>query len=229
MSHKRARGSQRDVNMSQAASSSSSAYAGQRGNGFDSAIIGVPNSRRTTLLYADTLVLGSGVGTTAQHVFRLNSLFDPDYTGVGHQPRYFDQFAALFNRYRVDEVYIEMTLSTTSNMGAVVILNADNSLGGVGVASALELPNTSAPITVQADNSKTLRFRVSPAKVTGVSKAHYMDDRFSSVVTTNPAEAIGLSVSTLAADNLTTGINVNVSYRMAFKCEFYDRIAIGGS
>ena len=31
----------------------------------------------------------------------MNSLFDPDQTGTGHQPYYFDQFAALYNRYTV--------------------------------------------------------------------------------------------------------------------------------
>ena len=37
----------------------------------------------------------------AKQYMRMNSLFDPDQTGTGHQPYYFDQFAALYNRYTV--------------------------------------------------------------------------------------------------------------------------------
>lgn len=229
MSSKRRRGSGGDVNMSQAASSSSSAWAGQRSSGFDSAVIGVPDSRRTTLLYADQIQLNGGATTAATHIFRINSLFDPDYTGVGHQPRYFDQFAAMYNRYRVDEAFLEVTLATTSNVGCVVIANTDNNLGGVGVASALELPHTSAPICVQADNPKTLRYRVNMAKVNGVSKAHYQDDRFSSLVTNNPAEVFGLSLSMLSSDGTTTGLEVQCTFRIAMKCEFYDRTSVGAS
>ena len=31
----------------------------------------------------------------------MNSLFDPDFTGTGHQPYYFDQFATIYQRYTV--------------------------------------------------------------------------------------------------------------------------------
>lgn len=45
--------------------------------------------------------LNSAAGVVAWHSFRANSVYDPDSTGVGHQPSYYDQCAAIYNHYRV--------------------------------------------------------------------------------------------------------------------------------
>ena len=47
-----------------------------------------------------TYVNGDIPGTALQS-FRTASLFDPDRTGVGHQPLFFDEMAAIYNQYRV--------------------------------------------------------------------------------------------------------------------------------
>ena len=56
----------------------------------------------TKLVYTDTILLSS-TGSVAfnTHTFRANSVFDPDWTGAGHQPTRFDQLAALYQRYEV--------------------------------------------------------------------------------------------------------------------------------
>ena len=43
------------------------------------------------------------------YTFRGNSLVDPDYTGTGHQPRGFDQWAAFYNDYKVLGSKIKIT------------------------------------------------------------------------------------------------------------------------
>lgn len=61
-----------------------------------------------TLIYSDRIVANPGVGATDIYTFRLNSLFDPDYSYTGHQPRGFDQLALLYHRYRVNAVKVEI-------------------------------------------------------------------------------------------------------------------------
>jgi len=57
---------------------------------------------RTTLKYSDVQVISNTVGSGfTTWVLRPNSVFDPDLTGVGHQPLRFDQLAAMFQQYRV--------------------------------------------------------------------------------------------------------------------------------
>lgn len=55
---------------------------------------------RTVLTYCDTKTLSPG-STSARHWFRLNSLYDPDSTGVGHQPAFADKWEVLYGHYRV--------------------------------------------------------------------------------------------------------------------------------
>lgn len=54
----------------------------------------------TRLTYCDTKTLTPGAGAAA-HTFRLNNLFDVDYSGGGHQPAYRDQWQALYGKYQI--------------------------------------------------------------------------------------------------------------------------------
>lgn len=61
-----------------------------------------PRTRRVKLRYSTKLLLVPPVGNLyAEHVFRANSVFDPDLTGVGHQPRGFDEMNLFYERWRV--------------------------------------------------------------------------------------------------------------------------------
>lgn len=63
---------------------------------------GFPKSVFTKLRYVYNGVLNPGVaGTNATTVFRCNSLYDPDYSGAGAQPRGFDQWMGLYDHYFV--------------------------------------------------------------------------------------------------------------------------------
>lgn len=62
----------------------------------------------------------ASAATSAEYSFRLNSVFDPNVTGVGHQPRGHDQWATLYRRYLVHGCkykidFYAATDSTTAN------------------------------------------------------------------------------------------------------------------
>ena len=64
-------------------------------------IFGFPEEYKTHLRYCDVFTLTSSNNAIARQVMRLNSLQDPDSTGVGHQPMYHDQFQTVYKRYTV--------------------------------------------------------------------------------------------------------------------------------
>jgi len=69
---------------------------------------------RKTFNYTDTVPVISTSGSLGYKQFRLNSLFDPDLTGTGHQPRYFDQLcggAGPYNKYRVTDVEVTLEVA----------------------------------------------------------------------------------------------------------------------
>ncbi len=61
---------------------------------------------RVRLRYCDRVQLttAGSVNTATTYSFRLGSLFDPDYTGTGHQPYQYDQLTTVYNKYVVEKV-----------------------------------------------------------------------------------------------------------------------------
>lgn len=90
------------------------------------------NRFKTTLTYVDNLTMNPAVGSAASHLFSCNSLFDPDVTGVGHQPRGFDQMMQLYKHYHVIGSKIEVQISpsdTGINPGLIFgIANRESSV-----------------------------------------------------------------------------------------------------
>lgn len=65
-----------------------------------------PDSRIITMRYCESFSIDGGIGTPASYLFRANSIFDPNYSGTGHQPYGHDQIAALYNHYEVVKSFI---------------------------------------------------------------------------------------------------------------------------
>lgn len=67
----------------------------------------VPDVTAMKMVYSDYRVLTCSVNQ-AEYVYRLNSCFDCDQSGVGGQPMGFDQWKALYSVYRVVAVEVEV-------------------------------------------------------------------------------------------------------------------------
>lgn len=67
-------------------------------------------SARATFRYAERITIsGNAVeGALGTHVFSANGAYDPNVTGVGNQPRGFDELMALYDQYTVVKSKIEV-------------------------------------------------------------------------------------------------------------------------
>jgi hypothetical protein len=63
--------------------------------------------------FSDVITLNAGNTYQYDWIFRGNSAFDPDQTGVGSQPTGFDQWCGFFGYYRVDKSQISVHANTT--------------------------------------------------------------------------------------------------------------------
>lgn len=87
-----------------------------------------------TLRYSEQVTINcvdsnNGCGT---YIFSANNLYDPNYTGTGHQPLYYDQLTALYNHWTVLSSKITVVVQRASNpvqLQAVLVLDDDASLG----------------------------------------------------------------------------------------------------
>jgi len=66
-----------------------------------SAGLGFPKQMTMTHKYRETFYLTSTGGALNYYVFCANGMYDPNLSGTGHQPMYFDQMGALYDHYTV--------------------------------------------------------------------------------------------------------------------------------
>jgi len=69
---------------------------------------GMTKEKRVTLRYCQKVDVSTTTGLLGSHVWRANSLYDPNYTDVtlDHQPMGFDTWASLYNHYTVESATI---------------------------------------------------------------------------------------------------------------------------
>jgi len=48
------------------------------------------------------------------YAFRLNSMYDPNFSGTGHQPQGYDQMASVYGRYTVYKVRLSIRITAAS-------------------------------------------------------------------------------------------------------------------
>jgi len=68
-----------------------------------------PRTMRAVLRYSETINLDATNSSPAHYLFRAGSIFDPNYTGVGHQPYGHDTYQNIFNHYRVVKSVCKIT------------------------------------------------------------------------------------------------------------------------
>lgn len=88
----------------------------------------MPQAHTVRLRYVDNFSLDAGLGSTATNVMRLNSIHDPDYSGLGHQPLGHDEWASFYDRYTVLSTKVVATFWSTST-------SASTAIADVGIAA----------------------------------------------------------------------------------------------
>jgi len=103
-----------------------------------------------------SLTTAAGAGVSTQQ-FRCNGMYDPNHSGTGHQPLYFDQVAAVYDHFTVLKSYLKLTLSTdqTNPQLVVAYINDDTTVTPAGMAGAME-QSSARYVTVVPGQTATL-------------------------------------------------------------------------
>lgn len=105
---------------------------------------GFPRSIRTKLRYISSSQVDESSGALGSWVFSANGLYDPDVTGIGHQPLGYDVFAQVYSRYLVLSSRIKVYVTCPSASA-----NAAPSVIGVLLSQASSLTYTNADLLME--------------------------------------------------------------------------------
>lgn len=173
----------------------------------------------------------SSNGAAIDHMFNLNSTFDPDRTGTGHQPYGRDTYFTLYNRYRVFAVQYHVTFMSATNFTGYGMLAWDNSAALITNAELWqETPKTMTKIytaTSPAVFSGHLRL---PNIVGVTSTAYKGDERYQAVGGSDPSEFIILHVGMANLDNTAVSSGaVTARVQLTYHVEWFDQFSLGQS
>jgi hypothetical protein len=181
----------------------------------------MPLKLHTTFRYVTHFAL-NGVNST--HVLSVNGLYDPDITGVGHQPYLFDQLMAIYRRYEVKSSRIEaiVTNRATNSSVALVVYPSIESSPPSTTAYAAELPLARRQI-VTADTGgpcrATVRHEVNVSTFIGRTTASV---NYTGSASANPSIPVYWMVAAGAVDGVST-TTVDVAIKIDYSVMLYDR------
>lgn len=188
---------------------------------------GLPSRKRVKLKYGESVHLN--IMGAQNHDFRMNSLHDPDKTVTGHQPMAYDQWSALYNRYRVHAIKLEVTCVQGDNAeGASAMIALFPNPADVTVTSnyqVLEMQNSAYTFignTSAGQSISKLELYLDIKKVMGLNE---LDDDYTAAVGANPVKS---PVVTLWAENMA-GISMDIQavVEITYYAEFYEPKLLG--
>jgi hypothetical protein len=171
-----------------------------------------------------------GLAGTEQ-IYRLNSPYDPDYSGSGHQPYGYDQISPLYRKVVVSNVKLTCITQDPSEDGlaAAWMLQASNGTFALAGSAADYLAEKPMVLFHEVSNTGSQR-RQSTQNVPlhvleGITKAQY-DNQLSAYGSTVGAVPTSVPYLRVAAVSLrgTGGATLIARVSMVMDCQFYERI-----
>lgn len=175
---------------------------------------GFANSKLCRLRYVENITFNPGAGLISINAFRANSVFDPNSTGVGHQPSNYDRWAVNYDRYTVlgakCTVQPFQIASTAVTPGLIVLhvsedgadLNSAHATGGS--QAILEQPRLSWSSRSYGSNNHGGALKITrkfSAKRFFKTKNLLGTSPYSADVAANPTEGAFFEVAVLSPDD----------------------------
>lgn len=189
----------------------------------------VPDQYMCKLKYNQRVVLTCTTGTMGTNVFRGNSLYDPDLTGIGQQPNGYDQLSGLYQKVRVTGSKVKVRNISQGSTNAtsqydLVLVPLVEAPSWSTIEDAISTPY-SRSIMVGNSNTepKVISNFISTKKIFGEKVVD--DDDFAHDSASNPADQFYWYLSGQAIDRSST-VSVICEVSITYYCTFFQRQAL---
>lgn len=139
----------------------------------------IPPKMKVKMSYVEQNNIDAGIGTAGVLVYRANDIYDPNASGVGHQPRTFDQFMQLYDHFVVvgSKITIKFTNTDINNEHVVGVALLDTTSAKTNINDYLETDYTKyRTLTVKGSGGSqgTISMKCNPNKFLG--RSHPLSD-----------------------------------------------------
>jgi len=187
-----------------------------------------PDRLKCILTYSEMITLVNNSSATGVYQFCGNDLFDPNFTGTGGQPMWFDQLSALYLRYRVYgsacSVRIMCPTTTNTTFARVTLAPVAATAASLSYDDVQSQPRshfstlnvTGGPSSVRLNGAATTAEIVGCKDVEGA-------DRLQAQVSASPSERWLWALAGQSYDPGVTAVTLTADVRISYYCEFFDR------
>lgn len=181
--------------------------------------------QKATLKYQTVVSLNPAAFGIAQYSFSANGLFDPDISGVGHQPRGFDQLMLLYDHYTCICTSFQATFFNGDSNNAIVcgLGVADQATTYTTLNNGMESPDFVYAICgprLSGSDVRTLRRSINPNRWLGSGTAVLSNDQLRGSAAANPAEQAFFNILVSPMDEATdvtaATVQVLINYTVIF-------------
>lgn len=184
--------------------------------------IGFPASRTASFTYVENLQITSTAGALGYYQFKLNDAYDPNYTGTGHQPMGYDQWALFYNHYVVEACTYDIEAIKDATAGALLVGTylSDDTTTQPSAPSLCEGGGAFALVNERTE-PHIFRGRVDVAKFfnrTNIAS----DPDLRALVTTSPADHVFLTLVCQPSAGATTTHVVDFIIKLTMRIRFME-------
>lgn len=189
----------------------------------------IGDSQLVRLKYCQIESANPGAGTAADHIWRATGIFDPYYTGVGHQPMGSDEWAFFYNHYHVIGAKIKVLFSSTatgntSNYIGTIHTSADTT-AVTDLETLLERTGTQWGNVAPVDAGKplTLVKKFSTKRFFNCKDVLDNDNLRGTIAVSDPSENAYFHVGVFNPDGTTDNVNCNLTVEIEYICILTER------
>lgn len=182
------------------------------------------NTCTRKLRYSGGTTILSPSGVLASQIYTLNGLYDPDITGIGHQPMGYDQVMPFYEHYHVLECNATVTFinRAAASRGFVALKITPDVALPASFDELLEEGRVCSDMLggdgYQFNGTKVLRVKVNVPAVNGLTRRNFIaSDGYRGSLSSNPAEQTYLHVAVWGS---TTGMDVEVRVVLDYTAVF---------
>lgn len=169
--------------------------------------VGFPTQMKIRHKYTECINLTSTTGASANYSFSCNGMYDPNISGTGHQPSYFDVCGTIYNHYTVVWSRIRVSPAPSTTLGAPmqvsVFINDDSTVAGGFSAAAEQSDSVTELVQINSGAApKVLTLTWSSSRIFGGDPLS--NDNLAGNTGANPSEQSMFSIVQGPADSAST-------------------------